>query len=219
MKNQVSASVLSADLLHLEDEIKRLEQSGAEMLHFDVMDGSFVNNISYGLPLLEQVRGATEMILDVHLMITKPERYAERFVKTGADIVSFHLEATDDVIGTISAIKNAGAKAAVAIKPNTPAEAVFEFLPLLDMVLVMTVEPGFGGQSLIPETLRKVEIIRQKAQDIGLDLDIEVDGGINADTAPEAKKAGANVIVSGSFLFHADDMKKTVELIKKGNKC
>ncbi|MBQ8961153.1 MAG: ribulose-phosphate 3-epimerase [Ruminococcus sp.] len=219
MKDQVSASVLSADLLHLGAEIDRLEKSGADMLHFDVMDGIFVNNISYGLPLLEQVRSCTDMILDVHLMITRPERYVERFAKTGADIISFHLEATDDVRGTISAIRAAGAKVSLAIKPATPAQSVFEYLPLVDMVLVMTVEPGFGGQSLIPETLEKVEIIRRRAQETGLDLDIEVDGGINAQTAPEAKKAGANVIVSGSFLFRADDMKKTVELIKEGNKC
>ena len=180
MKDQVSASVLSADLLHLGAEIDRLEKSGADMLHFDVMDGIFVNKVVS---------------------------------------ISFHLEATDDVRGTISAIRAAGAKVSLAIKPATPAQSVFEYLPLVDMVLVMTVEPGFGGQSLIPETLEKVEIIRRRAQETGLDLDIEVDGGINAQTAPEAKKAGANVIVSGSFLFRADDMKKTVELIKEGNKC
>ena len=215
----MSASVLSADLLSLGAEIKRLEQSEVDMLHFDVMDGVFVNNISYGLPLLEQVRKYTDMTLDVHLMITEPIRYVERFAQLGADIISFHLEAASDVRATIDAVRRTGAKVSVAVKPGTPVEEVYEYLPLVDMILVMTVEPGFGGQALIPETIDKVRELRRKVESLGTDTDIEVDGGINSGTAPLAKEAGANVIVSGSFLFRADDMKETVKLIKEGNKC
>ena len=219
MKRFVSASVLSADLLNLGDEIVRLEQSGVDMLHFDVMDGLFVNNISYGLPLLEQVNNATDMTLDVHLMITEPIRYVRRFAELGADIISFHLEAASDPAAVIEEIKASGVKAALAIKPATPAEDVFGYLSAADMILVMTVEPGFGGQALIPETLDKVRIIREKMNSLGIQKDIEVDGGINSETAPLAKEAGANVIVSGSFLFRAEDMKETVKRIKEGNKC
>lgn len=202
-------------MLNLENEIRKLEISGIDMLHFDVMDGVFVPNISYGLPILSAINSVTEMTLDVHLMITDPLKYVKRFAESGADIISFHLESESDAAETIKAIKAAGAKAAVAIKPATPAEAVFEYLPYLDMVLVMTVEPGFGGQSFIPETADKVVEIRRKAAELGIEIDIQVDGGINTETSEIVKQAGANVLVSGSFLFNSSDMAQTAKEIKK----
>jgi len=215
LKKYVSASVLSADMLNLESEIRKMEESKIDMLHFDVMDGVFVNNISYGLPVLEGVRKKTDMVLDVHLMITDPLKYVKRFAQAGADIISFHIESQSDTLETIKAVKDMGVKTALAIKPATPAEAVYPYLELLDMVLVMTVEPGFGGQSFIPECAEKVRKIRQKAQSMGLFTDIEVDGGINGITAPVAVEAGANVLVSGSYLFKADDMGSTARKMKE----
>ncbi len=219
MNYYVSASVLSADMLELRNEIKRIGESGIEMLHFDVMDGIFVNNITYGLPVLEMVRKATDLVLDVHLMITDPLKYVKRFAESGADIISFHTESRSDTLETIRAIHEAGAKAAVAIKPATPAEEVFRFLPEVDMVLVMTVEPGFGGQSFIPECTDKVRKVREEIKRLGLDIDVEVDGGINSSTAGEVIEAGANVLVSGSYLFKADDMKKAAASLKAGSVC
>lgn len=214
MKNSVSASVLSADMLRLGEEMKKLEENGIEMLHFDVMDGLFVNNITFGLPVLERMRKETNLILDVHLMIADPIKYVSRFAESGADIISFHLESQSDTMQTIKAIRDSGAKVALAIKPATPADAVFEYLPYLDMVLVMTVEPGFGGQSFMPECADKVKIIRDKITELGLDIDVQVDGGINAETSVIVKKAGANVLVSGSYLFKAENMKETAENLR-----
>lgn len=213
----ISASVLSADMLNLNKEIKRIETSGIEMLHFDVMDGIFVNNITYGLPVLEQVRKSTDLILDVHLMITDPLRYVRRFADCGADYISFHIESESDTSATIRAIRESGAKAALAIKPATPAESVFEYFDRLDMVLVMTVEPGFGGQSFIPETVEKVRIIRRKIEELGLDIRVEVDGGINDVTAEHTISAGANVLVSGSYLFKADNMAEAAGKIRRSD--
>ncbi len=214
MKNSVSASVLSADMLRLGEEMKKLEENGIEMLHFDVMDGLFVNNITFGLPVLERMRKETNLILDVHLMIADPIKYVNRFAESGADIISFHLESQSDTMQTIKAIRESGAKVALAIKPATPADAVFEYLPYLDMVLVMTVEPGFGGQSFMPECADKVKIIRDKITELGLNIDVQVDGGINAETSVIVKKAGANVLVSGSYLFKAENMKETAENLR-----
>ncbi len=211
----VSASVLSADMLSLKEEIKRMEKSGIEMLHFDVMDGVFVNNITYGLPILEQVRKTTDLILDVHLMITDPLRYVRRFAECGADYISFHIESESDTAETIRAIREAGAKTALAIKPATPAETVFEYLDQLDMVLVMTVEPGFGGQSFIPETVEKVRIIREKISSMGLDIRVEVDGGINDITSECVINAGADTLVSGSYLFKAENMAEAAGKIRR----
>ncbi len=211
----VSASVLSADMLSLKEEIKRMEKSGIEMLHFDVMDGVFVNNITYGLPILEQVRKTTDLILDVHLMITNPLRYVRRFAECGADYISFHIESESDTAETIRAIREAGAKTALAIKPATPAETVFEYLDQLDMVLVMTVEPGFGGQSFIPETVEKVRIIREKISSMGLDIRVEVDGGINDITSECVINAGADTLVSGSYLFKAENMAEAAGKIRR----
>lgn len=214
LNNLISASILSADMLRLGEEVHRLEKNNIDMLHFDVMDGVFVNNITYGLPILKAIRKITDLTLDVHLMITEPHRYVSRFAEFGADIISFHLESESDVMETITQIKASGAKAAVAIKPSTPAEKVFEYLPFADMILVMTVEPGFGGQSFIPETADKVRIIRRRLNEIGLDTDIQVDGGIDIITAEIVKKAGANVLVSGSFLFKSDNMAEAAAKMK-----
>ena len=219
MKNYVSASVLSADMLNFSSEIRKLEKNGIDMLHFDVMDGIFVNNITFGLPVLEQVRKATDMTLDVHLMIADPLKYIERFAKAGADIISFHLESESDTLAALKAIKGYGVKPALAIKPATPAEAVYEYLPYLDMVLVMTVEPGFGGQSFIPSTVDKIRSIREKITSLGLDIDVEVDGGINGTTSAVVRNAGANVLVSGSYLFGAEDMSKAALSLKEDMPC
>ncbi len=219
LKNYVSASVLSADMLELKKEIKKLEISGIDMLHFDVMDGSFVDNITFGLPVLQQVRKATDMKLDVHLMINDPLRYASAFADYGADMISFHIESSSDTLATIRKIKEKGVKASVALKPATSAEEVFEFLPYLDMVLVMTVEPGFGGQDFLHGTLDKISVLRKKINELGLDTDIEVDGGINAETSVLVKRAGANVLVSGSYLFGAADMAAAADIIREDLPC
>ena len=216
MNYYVSASVLSADMLNLGSEIRKMEDSGIDMLHFDVMDGVFVNNITYGLNILEAVNKNTDMTLDVHLMITDPIRFTERFAELGADIISFHTESGSDITETIKSIKKCGIKASLAIKPFTPAETVFPYLPYIDMVLVMTVEPGFGGQSFIPDTLGKIRMIREKINELGLSVDVEVDCGINKETAPLVIEAGANVLVSGSYLFNSPDMAEAAKKIKKG---
>lgn len=202
-------------MLNLEKEVRKLENSSIDMLHFDVMDGIFVNNISYGLPILEQVRKITDMTLDVHLMIIDPIRYVRRFAEAGADIISFHTESESDIGETIREIKAAGAKAALAIKPATPPEAVYDYLNELSMVLVMTVEPGFGGQSFIPETMEKVKAIKQRIDELGLDIRIEVDGGINDVTGIEASTCGADVLVSGSYLFKAENMADAAGKLRK----
>ncbi|MDE7137477.1 MAG: ribulose-phosphate 3-epimerase [Ruminococcus sp.] len=213
MKNYVSASVLSADMLSLGDEVKKLEKSGIEMLHFDVMDGIFVNNITFGLPVLERMNRETDIVLDVHLMITDPLKYVKRFAESGADIISFHIESESDTMETVNAIRESGAKTALAIKPATPAKAVYEYMPYLDMVLVMTVEPGFGGQKFM-DMSDKISKIRKYADENGYDVDIEVDGGINDVTSETVKKAGANVLVSGSYLFKAENMKETADKLR-----
>ncbi len=210
----VSASILGCDLANIESEIKRLEKAKVDYIHFDVMDGVFVDNISFGLPVLKSAKTKTDMPFDVHLMITDPEKYISEFAKCGADIITFHSEATNDIKKCIELCKKHGCKAGLSIKPNTPASEVFEYLELLDMVLVMTVEPGFGGQGFLSFTLEKIREIRQKADELGLDIDIQVDGGITDKTCGEVKKNGANILVAGTYLFKADDMSKAVKSLK-----
>lgn len=210
-----SPSILTADFVHLGEAIEELDNAKTDMFHLDVMDGIFVPNISIGIPVVDSIRKATDTVLDVHLMIDRPHRYIEQFAKAGADIIGFHIEAGSDVKETIDLIHSFGKKACLTIKPKTPASAVFEYLPMLDMVLVMSVEPGFGGQKFMPESLDKIKEIREKAQKLGLDIDIEVDGGINLETAPLAVKAGANVLVTGNVLFSADDKTKRLSELRE----
>jgi ribulose-phosphate 3-epimerase len=211
----VSASILSADLCNLESEIKRAEDAGCEYIHFDVMDGVFVNNISYGIPVLKSVSKVTKAVLDVHLMITDPIRYIKQFAKAGADIITFHLEAAEDPDKVIDEIHACGKKAGIAIKPDTPVKDVIPYLDKVEMVLVMTVEPGFGGQGFIRETLDKIRELKQTEEKRGLSVPIQVDGGINAATAVEVSEAGAEILVAGSYLFGADNMADAAALLRK----
>lgn len=202
--NILSPSILAADFWNLGEQIRAVEESGVPYLHIDVMDGIFVPSISFGMPVLAGIRKRTKLFLDVHLMIEQPERYLREFAECGADLINFHLEATEQPRETIAAIRALGKKVGITIKPDTPAEAVYAYLDLVDMVLVMTVEPGFGGQKLIPECLDKVRAVRREASERGLQTDIEVDGGIRIDNLRDALDAGANVIVAGSAVFGGD---------------
>lgn len=212
---QISPSVLACDFSKLGEEVRSVHEAGADMIHLDVMDGCFVPNISFGLPVIECLRRTTDAFFDVHLMIDAPERYIERFAKAGADLISFHLEATEDPAACLRAIRACGKKAALAIKPNTPAEAVYPYLSLCDMILVMTVEPGYGGQALIPSTLDKVATLRRNLQARSMYLPIQVDGGINRSTAAEAVRAGADVLVAGSAVFRAADRAAEIRALRE----
>lgn len=212
MAVMISPSVLSADYLELKKDIEKLENSGVDMLHLDVMDGIFVPNISFGVPVIKSIKKHSHIPLDVHLMIDRPHRYIKDFAPV-ADILGFHYEAGSDVPETLKEIRSYGIKSCLTIKPQTSAEEIFEFLPLCDMVLVMSVEPGFGGQSFMTSALPKLESLRKECDRLGLNIDLEVDGGINAETAQLAVNAGANVLVAGSYLF-SDKMEENVKFLK-----
>lgn len=214
MSVKISPSVLTADFLTLKDDIKRLEDAGTDMLHLDVMDGIFVPNISFGVPVIKSIKKHTRLPLDVHLMIDRPHRYIKQFAET-ADLLGFHFEAGSDVAETLKEIRALGCKSCLTIKPCTAPQEIFEYLPLCDMVLVMSVEPGFGGQKFMPSALQKLTALREEITKQGLDIMLEVDGGINAETAPLAVQAGADVLVAGNYVFSATDMRATVEEIKK----
>lgn len=213
----ISPSVLAADFTRLGEQVKKVHEAGAEYIHLDVMDGIFVPNISFGPPVISSLRKVTDIIFDVHLMITKPERYIKDYVDAGADIITIHYESCEDPEAVIEQIRSYGIRPSVSIKPATAPEQIFHLLDKVDMVLVMTVEPGFGGQSLIPETIDKVRVLREYAVANGIDVDIEVDGGINADNLHLLTSAGANVIVAGSAIFRADEPEKVItEMIRVG---
>lgn len=212
---KISPSALACDLTKMGEELCEISKAGADMIHLDVMDGVFVPNSSFGLAVLESLRKKSDMFFDVHLMITKPEKYIERYItECGADLVTFHLEATDVPDECLSMIKKHGKKAAVSIKPKTPIEAVYPYLDRCDMILIMTVEPGFGGQSFMPDMLEKVSALRSEIERRGLDIDIQVDGGINAETSKLAVAAGANVLVAGSAVFKASDRRAAIEALR-----
>lgn len=208
------ASVLSADMRNLEKVSKELETSGVDMLHFDVMDGVFVPNLSFGFPILEAVNMSTDLFLDVHLMITDPLRYISQTINAGADLITFHIESSSDPYETIAAIKSGGVKAGIVIKPGTPYEAVLPFIELVDVVLVMTVEPGFGGQSFMEDMLDKVRALRKYIDDRNLSVHIQVDGGINDKTITAAVSAGADMLVVGSYLFKHPSISDGVEALR-----
>lgn len=214
MKTLVSASILSADFGSLKDELKRAKNCGCDMIHFDVMDGHFVPNISYGIPVLKSLKKYSELPMDVHLMISEPYKYIEAFAAAGADIITFHAESDCDPSETIDKIHLLGLKAGISVKPKTSVSWIYKYLDKLDMVLIMTVEPGFGGQGFISDTLDKIKELREEADSRGIALDIEVDGGINGETAKLVKNAGANVLVSGSYLFNSDNMSERCESLK-----
>ena len=213
---KVAPSILSADYLNLGRDILGLERNGADYIHFDVMDGSFVPNISFGIPVLKAVRTITKLPLDVHLMITKPHRYVERFCQAGADLVVFHVEADEpqDLFAAIDTVRQNGKKVGLAVKPKTPAEIVFPYLHLLDLVLVMTVEPGFGGQKFMEDMLPKIRQICDYIEAHELSCELEADGGIDVKTAPLVKEAGANVLVAGSAVFREEDRSAAIHAIR-----
>ena len=208
---KLSPSMLSADFGILNEQLKQIETAGAQYLHIDVMDGVFVPNISFGAPAYKTIRKSTDMVFDVHLMITDPIRYIDDFVKAGADIVNFHVETTDDPMAVIEKIKSYGVKTGITIKPKTPVSAIEPYLGLVDLVLVMTVEPGFGGQKLMPDCLKKVTELKEFRDKNGYKYELEADGGIGAGNVREVLEAGTDVIVAGSAVFGAEDIHKAAK--------
>lgn len=214
METIISASLLAADFANLGSDCERAAGAGCDWLHFDIMDGLFVPSISFGGPVLQCVGKIAEIPVDVHMMVTDPVRYVKRYAELGAARITVHSEAADDVEGTLEAIKSCGIPAGLAIKPKTPVSEIEKYIPLVDMVLVMTVEPGFGGQPFMPETLEKIRQVRAFADRNCPELKIQVDGGINGKTALLVREAGANVLVSGSYIFAAENMESAVRSLR-----
>lgn len=212
---KILPSILSADFANLERDIKELESIGIDMFHIDVMDGNFVPNISFGFPIIESIRPKTDKVFDCHLMIANPENYVEQFCNVGCDMVSFHIEATNHADRVIQVIKNKGKKAGIVLNPQTSIESIKYLLPKLDYVLIMTVNPGFGGQKFIPEMLEKIEELAKLREEKNYNFLIEVDGGINTETSKACRDKGADLLVCGSFLFGASNKENTLgELLK-----
>lgn len=213
---KIAPSILSADFASMGEAVQNLERWGADVVHCDVMDGVFVDNITFGLKMVEDIRKRTSLPLDCHLMIVHPEKFVERFAKAGADVITVHYEACKDNLKEVLAlIRSTGKKCGAVINPDTPVSAIEEVIPLCDMVLLMSVFPGFGGQSFIPSVLEKVRQVKEIVDKTGKEIDVEIDGGINPQTVAEAKKAGANVIVAGSSVFKAEDKQAAIERLRR----
>ena len=210
----LAPSMLAADFKQLGNEIKLIEDNGAQYLHFDVMDGIFVPSISFGMPVLESIRPATNLVCDVHLMITEPIRYIEAFKKAGADLITIHLEACEDVNATIEKIRECGCMVGLSISPDTPVSALESYVDKVDMVLIMSVYPGFGGQKFIPAALKKIAEAKAMLDEKGLSVDIQVDGGIYTHNVEEVLQAGANIIVAGSGIFKGDTAQNTRDMME-----
>ncbi|GAE29199.1 ribulose-phosphate 3-epimerase [Alkalihalobacillus hemicellulosilyticus] len=211
---KIAPSILSADFAKLGEEIKDVEKGGADYIHVDVMDGHFVPNITIGPLVVEAIRPVTRLILDVHLMIENPDKYIPLFAKAGADIISVHVEACPHLHRTIHHIKDLGIKAGVVLNPATPVSILETIIDDVDLVLLMTVNPGFGGQTFIPAVLSKIQDVYSLTQERGLDIDIEVDGGVNEETAKQCIEAGANVLVAGSSIYNMNDRKQAIEVLR-----
>ena len=212
---KIAPSMLSCDFSKMGEELIRIDKGGADWIHLDVMDGHFVPNITIGSPIVAALRPHSELPFDVHLMIDYPLDYIEQFAKAGADIITFHVEAKSDIQATIDKIKSFGIKPGLVIKPNTPAESAFPYLEDIDLGLVMTVEPGFGGQSFMADMLPKVTSIKEKAKEIGKEMLVDIDGGVNDKTISQAAKFGVDVCVSGTGVFKASDAKEAIDNLKR----